>query len=76
MLLDGLDKDDGPRPTLSKLRESIELAFCDLQRFLCGWGHWGCDISSLVMRVLDRLDGGKILESEDAYRVAMMREYG
>lgn len=67
---------DGPLPTLSELMESIDLAFCDLQRFLCGWGHWGCDISSFVLRVLDRLDGGRMLESEDAYRVAMMREYG
>jgi hypothetical protein len=66
----------GPLPTLAELSESIELAFCDLQRFLCGWGHWGSDISSLVLRVLDRLDGGSKLKSEDAYRVAMMREYG
>ncbi|KAL3822840.1 hypothetical protein ACHAXA_011477 [Cyclostephanos tholiformis] len=66
----------GPLPTLAELSESIELAFCDLQRFLCGWGHWGSDISSLVIRVLDRLDGGSKLKSEDAYRVAMMREYG
>jgi hypothetical protein len=76
MLLCGLDMNDGPLPTLSELIESIDLAFCDLQRFLCGWGHWGCDISSFVLRVLDRLDGGRMLESEDAYRVAMMREYG
>jgi hypothetical protein len=63
-------------PTLHELGESIELALCDFQRFLCGWGRWGSDISSVVVRVLSRLDGGKILASEDAYGEAMMREYG
>ncbi len=63
-------------PTLDELRESIDLVLCDFQRFLCGWGRWGSDISSAVVRVLNRLDGGEILALEDAYRVAMMREYG
>ena len=63
-------------PTLHELGESIELALCDFQRFLCGWGRWGSDISSVVVRVLNRLDGGKILASEEAYGEAMMREYG
>jgi hypothetical protein len=71
---------DDPRanapPTLDELGESIELALCDFQRFLCGWGQWGSDISSVVIRVLNRLDGGTILKSEDAYRIAMIREYG
>ncbi|KAL3772700.1 hypothetical protein ACHAW5_002675 [Stephanodiscus triporus] len=63
-------------PTLDELEDSVALALCDFQRFLCGWGRWGSDISSVVIRVLDRLDGGNALESEDAYRLAMMREYG
>ena len=55
---------------------SISLALCDFQRFMCGWGQWGSDISILVIDVLDRLDGGKILNSEDDYRDAILREYG
>ena len=61
---------------MDELEDSVALALCDFQRFLCGWGHWGSDISSVVIGVLNRLDGGNVLESEDAYRVAMMRVYG
>lgn len=63
-------------PTLVELEESLELALADFQRFLCGWGSWGSDISLVVIRVLNRLDGGTILASEDEYRLAMLREYG
>ena len=72
----GADRDRASAPTLDELGESIDLAMCDFQRFLCGWGRWGSDISSVALRVLNRLDGGKILASEDAYREAMVREYG
>lgn len=64
------------RPTLKELEESVALALCDFQRFMSGWGQWGSDISSTVIAVLDRLDGGTTLKSEDAYREAMMREFG
>jgi thiamine kinase-like enzyme len=63
-------------PTLDALEESLELALADFQRFLCGWGQWGSDILSIVIKVLNRLDGGTILTSEDEYRLAMLREYG
>lgn len=63
-------------PTLKELEESVSLALCDFQRFMSGWGQWGSDISSEVISVLDRLDGGTILQSEDAYREAMRREFG
>lgn len=71
-------KNDGIQnlPTLKQLEESILLALCDFQRFMCGWGQWGSDISGLVIGVLDRLDYGSILNSEDDYRAAVMREYG
>jgi len=52
------------------------IAFCDFQRFMCGWGEWGCDISDHVIEVLDRLDGGSKLPSEDAYREAMLQQFG
>jgi hypothetical protein len=63
-------------PSLKELEESISLALCDLQRFMSGWGQWGSDISDKVIEVLDRLDGGRLLNSEDDYMVAMLREYG
>lgn len=63
-------------PALNELEDSIDLALCDFQRFMCGWGQWGSDISANVLRVLQRLDGGKPLASEEAYCDAMRREYG
>jgi hypothetical protein len=65
-----------PLPTLKELGESISLALCDLQRFMSGWGQWGSDISDTVIEVLDRLDGGRLLNSEDDYMAAMLKEYG
>ena len=67
---------DVERPSLSEFLDSLSLAFCDFQRFMSGWGNWGCDLSTEVTSVLDRLDGGKDLGSEDAYDEAVMREFG
>lgn len=63
-------------PSLEELEESVALALCDFQRFMSGWGQWGSDISSVVIGVLDRLDGGTCLKTEDAYREAVKREFG
>lgn len=63
-------------PTLSDLKESLSLAYCDFARFMCGWGWWGDDLSSEVIEVLDRLDGGKDLGSEEAYDAAIRQEFG
>jgi thiamine kinase-like enzyme len=63
-------------PTLEDLITSVELAYCDLYRFLSGWGFWGNDDADRVKRVLDRLDGGKDLRSEEAYDIAIRREFG
>jgi len=68
--------DSAYRPSLDELKESLDLAFCDWARFMAGWGYWGTDVSTKVIAVLDRLDGGNDLGSEDAYREAVMREYG
>ena len=54
-------------PTLSHFKDSLELAFCDYCRFMCGWGHWGYDIQGRVKAFLRRIDGGKDLGSEEAY---------
>lgn len=63
-------------PTMDELLDSVELAYCDLYRFLSGWGFWGNDDADRVKRVLDRLDGGKLLGSEEAYDFAVRREFG
>jgi hypothetical protein len=63
-------------PSLQELQESLLIAYCDFSRFMCGWGWWGTDISHKVISVLDRLDGGKDLGSEDAYQEAMLLHFG
>lgn len=62
-------------PSLEELQDSLDLAYCDFCRFMCGWGHWGGDLMQPVLRVLDRLDGGHCLESEEAYLAAMEHAY-
>ena len=42
---------------------------------MCGWGFWGSDIRDKVTLVLDALDGGKMLASEQAYIDAMERAF-
>jgi aminoglycoside phosphotransferase (APT) family kinase protein len=64
------------RPTWKELDDSLQLAYCDWARFMAGWGFWGSDISDHVIAVLDRLDGGTDLGSEDAYREAVRQEFG
>jgi aminoglycoside phosphotransferase (APT) family kinase protein len=68
-----------PPPTMHELKASMDLAYCDFYRFMCGWGFWGADGNTgqeRVKRILDRLDGGKDLGSEEAYEEAVRREYG
>ena len=67
---------DAP-PTLEALKASLELAMCDWRRFsevgLGGWGDGGAN--RRVQKLLDRLDGGRALASEQAYIEAMQREF-
>ena len=65
-----------PLPTRQQLDESMELAYADFCRFMCGWGYWGYDLSSQVKATLDKLDGGKMLELEDNYEEAVRRVFG
>jgi hypothetical protein len=58
-------------PTLEALAESLALAKCDLGRWMSGWGWWGHDLQGHIVEVLDRLDGGKALASEEDYVAAM-----
>ena len=64
-------------PTLASLQTSLELALCDWRRFSeVGLGGWG-DRRAIrrVTNLLDQLDGGQPLASEQAYIDAVMREF-
>jgi thiamine kinase-like enzyme len=66
-------------PTRRELHDLMDLAHCDYYRFMCGWGFWGSGGNGgvdRVQRVLDRLDGGNKLASEELYDAAVRREYG
>ncbi|CAB9508193.1 Pfam:DUF227 [Seminavis robusta] len=63
-------------PTRQQLDDSLELAFCDFCRFMAGWGYWGYDLSKQVKVTLDKLDGGKMLKTEQDYQEAMERVFG
>eukprot|EP00929_Paragymnodinium_shiwhaense_P030818 TRINITY_DN17394_c0_g1_i2.p1 TRINITY_DN17394_c0_g1~~TRINITY_DN17394_c0_g1_i2.p1 ORF type:complete len:357 (+),score=44.07 TRINITY_DN17394_c0_g1_i2:93-1163(+) len=64
-------------PPWESLKTSFELALCDWRRFTeIGLGGWGDESANhRVKKLLDRLDGGKILDSEEAYIAAMQREF-
>jgi len=63
------------RPTRGHFDDNLELAYCDYARFMSGWGFWGFDIKGRVIRILDRLDDGKLLATEEAYDEAIQREF-
>jgi Ecdysteroid kinase-like family len=62
-------------PDLQHFQKSLELAFCDFDRFLCGWGQWGYDLKNKTVATLQRIDGGMDLGSENAYRQAVQAEF-
>lgn len=63
-------------PTRQQLDDSMELAFADFCRFMAGWGYWGYDLSRQVKATLDKLDGGKMLKTEDDYEQAVQKVFG
>lgn len=62
-------------PNLEHFQKSLLLAFCDFYRFLCGWGQWGYDLQDKAQLLLQKLDHGKDLGSEDAYEKAIRHEF-
>ena len=65
-------------PTLDHLRKSLDIAYCDYCRFMCGWGFWGSSsshISSRVQNVLNDLDNGKKFKSEEEYDNVIREKY-
>ena len=65
-------------PTLEDLQTSLSLAYCDLYRFMIGWGNWGSNNrpNQRVVKILNQLDNGVPLHSEEAYDAALRREFG
>ena len=63
--------------SMEALQTSLELALCDWRRFSeVGLGGWGDGSANRrVQKLLDRLDGGQALASEEAYIAAMKREF-
>jgi hypothetical protein len=76
-----LSTPEPPAPTTSEaattaadaLNTALELALCDWRRFCeIGLGGWGdAAANRRVQKVLDRLDGGEALATEEAYMEAM-----
>lgn len=64
-----------PPPTLQHVEQSMLLAFADFYRFLCGWGQWGYNVKPKVLALLDSLDHGRDLGSEQAYHEAIPNEF-
>ena len=62
-------------PTIQHLKDSLELSYSDFCRFMSGWGYWGNTIQDRVKKLLDRLDGGKDLGSDEAYEEAIKKEF-
>jgi aminoglycoside phosphotransferase (APT) family kinase protein len=65
-------------PTLEELQISLSLAYCDLYRFTIGWGNWGSNNrpNHRVVTILNQLDNGIQLHSEDDYDAALRRVFG
>eukprot|EP00448_Togula_jolla_P011473 CAMPEP_0170601028 /NCGR_PEP_ID=MMETSP0224-20130122/17641_1 /TAXON_ID=285029 /ORGANISM="Togula jolla, Strain CCCM 725" /LENGTH=353 /DNA_ID=CAMNT_0010925777 /DNA_START=33 /DNA_END=1094 /DNA_ORIENTATION=- len=63
------------QPTLEGLQAALALSYCDLGRWMIGWGFRRVDFKDKIQAVLDKLDGGKMLASEEAYIDAVRREF-
>ena len=62
-----------PLPTEAELRAALDLSYCDLYRWMLGWGCWGHadELEVRVARVMTRIDGGACLASAAAYDAAV-----
>ena len=74
-LKDLLNRQGITPPSFNHFKQSLDLAFCDFYRFLCGWGEWGYDVKGKVLSLLQCLDGGKALGTEQAYNEAIKKEF-
>ena len=62
-----------PPPTEAQLRAALDLSYCDLYRWMLGWGCWGNagELEAKVARVVTKIDGGTRLASAAAYDAAV-----
>ena len=64
-------------PPFEALWDAYLLSVADLGRWMAGWGWWGNrGMDEIIQGVLDRLDGGQALASEEQYADAARREFG
>lgn len=66
---------DNRGPSLSELETLLQLCICDLGRWMSGWGWWGKNRDCEIKAVLDRLDHGEALATEDDYLHAMKQAF-
>ena len=62
-------------PSLSELETLLQLCICDLGRWMSGWGWWGKSRDCEIKAVLDQLDHGEALATEDDYLRAMEQAF-
>jgi hypothetical protein len=64
-------------PSIECFSITLQLAYADLCRWMCGWGYWGAVsfLQSKTVALLNSLDGGCPLGSEEKYEAAMARTY-
>ncbi|KAJ1636298.1 kinase-like domain-containing protein [Pavlovales sp. CCMP2436] len=61
-------------PRLEAVKLSLQIAYADLARWMSGWGWWAKPLlSQRTCALLDKLDGGKPLADEQAYRKALFK---
>lgn len=63
--------------TWEDIKDQYDLCMCDYVRFMAGWGMWGNTdyATKLTNAVLNRLDNGHILKTEEDYTAAVLREF-
>lgn len=61
-------------PSLAALKQSLQISYADLARWMSGWGWWAKTLlSKRTRRLLDQLDGGEQLRDEQAYVDALSK---
>lgn len=69
--------DEESVPDLEYLKGSLRLAYCDISRWMSGWGWWGNTrlLQHHKKALLMELDGGKALASSEEYAERIMAAF-
>ena len=63
-------------PSYDALLDAADLCFVDITRWMAGWGYWGNSfLIPRTQKILDKIDNGTLLSSENAYRQAVQSVY-